>query len=123
MDPNQVISQLTSAAIVVYALQALKHSRWCPWLTQQTKTLNRILSALGAAASAIGVHFAFDAALSANGTYVITITGLTAMNVLHGLWHVANQFCLQQLAYDAVVSKQAPAIAVTIPSSLPSGGQ
>ena len=117
---DEVLSQLTAAAVTVYALQALKTARWFPWVKQETAGLNRLLSALGALISAVGVHFAFDAAQNANGTYVVTITGATVGNIAHGVWHWMNQFALQQIAYDGVVSKtslQTPQAVTTVPLS------
>lgn len=117
---DEMLSQLTAAAVTVYALQALKSSRWFPWLTQQTTTLNRLVSGLGALISAVGVHFAFDAAQNATGTYVVTITGATFSNIAHGIWHWINQFALQQIAYDGVVRKasiQTPQVVTAVPLS------
>ncbi len=118
MEANEILSQFTAAAVSVYAIQALKSSSLVPWITQRTTGLNRLLSALGAFIGAIGVHFAFGASQSVDGTYVLTVTGATVSNVLHGLWHWANQVALQQLTYDAVVAKtsaQTPQAVAAVP--------
>ena len=106
---QEFLSQLTSAAVVVYALQWLKRSTLFPWITMESERLNRLLAGVGAAISAAGVHFAFAVAENTSGTYVITISGLSLLNVLHGLWHVVNQFAIQQLAFDAVVKPKGTA--------------
>lgn len=107
---NEIVSQFTAAAVVVYALQMIKKSAWFPWMTQETTTLNRLVSAAGAFIGSIGVHMAFSAgqATAPDGTYLITVTGLTLANVGAGLWHWMNQFAGQQLLYDGIVSKTSP---------------
>ena len=107
---SQIVSQLTSAALVVYALQWLKRSKLFPWITAETTTLNRWVGAAAAGLSAIGIHLAFTATAGTPGSYVITVTGLTLPNVLHGVWHWANQYALQQITYDAVTSKAVTAV-------------
>jgi hypothetical protein len=100
MGTEELLSQLTSAAIVVYALQWLKSTSLVSFITAETKTLNRWLSALGAFTGAVGIHFAFDVSAGS-----LVITGLTVTGLLHGGWHWINQFALQQLMYDAAVQK------------------
>lgn len=105
MGAEELLSQLTSSAMVIYALQMIKKSSWFPWLTAETKTLNRVVGFLGAGLTAVGIHFAFDVQAG-----VFVISGLTAAGLLHGAWHWAQQYALQQLAYDAAVAqKGAPA--------------
>jgi ethanolamine transporter EutH len=95
---NELISQITSAAIVVYLLQAVKRSHLIPWLTMETATLNHLIAVCAAAVSAIGIHFAYSAE---EGTLVVT--GLTLSGLLHSGWHVLNQYAMQRITYDAVV--------------------
>lgn len=95
---DQLLSQLTASALVVYTLQALKKAAWMPWLTDRTHTLNRLVSALGAALTAVGIHLSFD---STTGTFMATGLTLTALG--HGLWEWINQFALNQLLFDGVI--------------------
>ena len=97
---EEVFSQMTSAAMMVYLLQWVKQSGWVPWITPDTKRLNRLLSTVLAGASALGIHFAFDVQA---GTLVIS--GLTTVGVGHGLWHWFNQVISQQVIYDTVAKK------------------
>lgn len=105
---NEVLSQFTAAAVVVYALQMLKKSAWFPWLNQQTTHLNRFVSAVGALISAVGVGWAFAPVAGVAGAYTVSLTGLTWGNIALGVWHWANSFAAQQLLYDGVVSKTSP---------------
>lgn len=116
MGEHELVSQLTSAAVVVYALQWMKRSKLFPWVCQEKKTILRALSAVGAALSAVGIHFAFATVEAASGTYTITISGLTLLSVLHGTWHWVNQLALQQLAYDATLDNKKPA---SVPPAAP----
>lgn len=95
---NELVSQVTSAAIVVYLLQSLKRSQWLPWLTMESARLNHFVAVGAAAVSAVGVHVAYSAD---EGT--LLVTGLTASSLLHSIWHIANQYALQRITYDAVV--------------------
>lgn len=98
---EELLSQLTSSAVVIYVIQALKRSSWFPWVTTETKRLNRWLAVLGSAASAAGIHLAYDGTL---GT--ILITGVTTSGIAHGLWHWFQQYALTQLAYDATIDNK-----------------
>lgn len=106
---QEILSQFTSAAVVVYLLQQVKHARWFPWISIETKRANRIVGALLSIASAIGVHFAYDGSA---GT--LLVSGLTVAGILHGAWHALNQWCLQQVTYDAVTGGNAEAIAKAV---------
>lgn len=97
---HEFMSQLTSAAIVVYLLQWAKSCPIIPWITEHSKGISRLTSAGLAAVSAIGVHYSFDAEAGR-----LVVEGLTVSGLLHGLWLFGNQFALQQLAYDAVLNK------------------
>lgn len=109
MNEAAFLSQLTSAAIVIYGLEALKRWRVVQAVTHETRSLNRLLGVVGAGLAAAGVHFAFDSSAAQAGTYVITITGVTWSNLLHGAWNWISQWALQQLAYDGAVAKSAAA--------------
>lgn len=114
MNEHVFISQLTSAAIVVYGIQKLKEAKWFPWLTDTTHTLTRITSAFLAVIGAIGVHVAFD-----QHSGILTVTGLTVTTILSGAWHWANQYALQQMIYDSVLNKPA----AVPPAAQPKGSQ
>ncbi len=115
---NEVLSQFTAAAVVVYALQMLKKSAWFPWFDQSTTSLNRVFSAVGALVSAVGVGVAFAPVVGVEGAYTISLTGITLSGIALGAWHWINQFAFQQITYDLVVSKtspQTPQAVTTVP--------
>lgn len=104
--PNELLTQFTWASVVVYGLQYLKASSWFPWLTTRTKGLNRLAAIAGASLTAVGIAWHYDPV----GT--LTITGVTAANLLHGVWHIAQQVAMQQVIFDgtaqAVAAKGTP---------------
>lgn len=111
LDSNIISSQFAACAVIVWAIQWLKLSKWCPLLDMSTDQMNRFVSALSAIAAASALHFAFD---SAAGRMVID--GITARNFLHLCWATAVQFAGQQIIYDAVYHKPEPIVIVrTIP--------
>jgi hypothetical protein len=99
---GELTSHLTAGAAIVYGLQWLKDAGWCPWLTSDTKTINRVLSLVLAAMASAGINFMYDASLE-GGTLVIH--GLSFSTVAHTLWEVFKQFTAQQMIYDGVVQK------------------
>lgn len=101
---SEIVSQFTSAAVVVYLMQMLKRAQWFPWLTMETAKMNHVVAVVAAGVSALGVHFAFS---SSEGT--LLITGLNASTIAHTAWHWANQYALQRVTYDTVAKPQAGA--------------
>ena len=98
---SELTAHLTTGATVVYVLQWLKASGWVPWITADTKRLNRILSALLAAAMAVGINWTYD---PTGGTLVIT--GLTWWAIIGSGYEWLKQFALQQLLYDGVAHRK-----------------
>lgn len=102
-----LISQLTSAAMVVYLLQFLKKTSWyarfATWLPIADAHVHRLVSVMGAFLSAVGVHVAFTGSAAAGWHIAATIPPLTVL--LHAAWDWAQQFALNQLTYDAVAQR------------------
>lgn len=96
---NELTAHITTGAVIVYAIQWAKSSGWFRWLSEDTKTLNRTVSALLAGAAAVGINWTYTAA---DGTLVIT--GLTTSGILVGGYEWLKQFCVQQLIFDTAAS-------------------
>ena len=86
---------------VPYLIEALKKTPLCPWLTAETKQLNRLLSAGLALISTLGISYAFD---SSAGQLIIS--GLTVSGVFHGLIEWVGQFAAQQFIFDSAIAKK-----------------
>ena len=97
---EHVISQVTTSAVIAYFLEWLKGTRLFPWLSMETAKLNRVVAVILSGIGALGVHANFD-----QTSGVLTITGLTVVTILHGLWDWAQAFVTQQVIYDGVVQK------------------
>lgn len=97
---NLVLTQLTTSAVITYGLEKLKESKYFPWLTAETKNLNRLASIVLAGAGALGVHAAWDPS-----NHTLMITGLYWTSILHGAWDWIRSWVSQQLIYDMAVQK------------------
>lgn len=97
---NVVTAQLTSSAVIAYAIEWVKKSKYFPWINTQSKNLNRLLMVAASGLAAIGIHTQFD---SASGTLIIT--GLTTATLLHGAWELVRSSIFTQMLYDGVVQK------------------
>lgn len=102
-----LLSQVTSASMVVYLLQFLKKTSWYPrfaaWLPIADAHVHRLVSIAGAFVSAVGVHIAFTGNATTGWQFAGTIPPLTVL--LHAGWDWLQQFALNQLTYDAVAQK------------------
>jgi hypothetical protein len=84
---------------VPYVLEWLKKSKYFPWLTQETKVLNRWVSGCAALVTTLGISYTY----SADAGQLI-ITGLTVSGVLHGMLEWLGQFAAQQFIYDSAIA-------------------
>jgi len=86
-----------TALMAALAIQALKNSGWATWFNRETGRANLFLSAVVAAVTSVGIHFAYDATA---GT--IVITGVT-MAAAHALYQTSLQFSAQHVWYKAII--------------------
>lgn len=93
-----ITAHLTTGAVVVYLIEWAKRSRLMP-ITASTKSINRALNVVLAAAVALGINWTFDASA---GTLVIT--GLTWPALAHAGWEFLKQLATQQILYDGVIA-------------------
>lgn len=100
MDPtNEIMTHLTTGAVVVYAIEWLKQWPQFRWMTADSGQINRLVSALAAAAIAFGISAQGDASTG------WTITIPSAAVLAGGGWEFIKQFMLQQVIFDGVVQK------------------
>lgn len=103
VDSGQMItSQLAGAALLAYLLQWVKRSKLVPWVSEHTKTINYALTGLLSLIAAVGIHYQYDATA---GT--LTIGGLHASSIFHGLVEWIKQWAFQQGASDLITAKTA----------------
>lgn len=110
MDEATIVTQFTSSAAIVWAIQELKRAGWCRFIDTNTIKLNRLISALAALASGAAINWTWDATTS-----TVTISGLTLAAVGTFLWQAAQQFIGQEVIYQAVYAPKAARDAVQVP--------
>ena len=98
MDPtNEVMTHLTTGAVVVYTIEWLKRWPAFRWLTADSGMVNRVVSAVAAAMIAFGISVTGDAA-SGWSIGIPPVATLAASG-----WEFVKQFMVQQVLYQGVV--------------------
>jgi chromate transport protein ChrA len=80
-------TQLSSAVACGYIMWLLQKAQSIPWVSQATTRLNVILRLIASGISTIGISVAWEPA-----NHQLIIGNLTAMVVIHGLYHLAVQY-------------------------------
>lgn len=115
---NELVAHLTSGAIVVYCLQFAKALGVVPWLTADSKSLNRIVSVVAALVIAVGITGHYD--WNTGGDFHIP----NGMGLVTGVYDWMKQIICQQMLYDGVIAKAMPTRIIlehALPSALPGG--
>jgi len=94
---SELGAQATTAILVSFVMQWLKKSRFFPWLTVETETLNYWVSAIIAFLTGVGIFVTWS-----QGT--LTISGLTSVNIYHALVRGVEQWAFQTTAYRALIA-------------------
>lgn len=95
MDVTTVGDGAVAAVLVSEFIELLKTSPRFKWLNEQTDRANRVLGAVAAFLTGLGIHVQFE-----HGTLIIS--GLAAA----ALGHALVQWAQQQLYYRLVVKQQ-----------------
>lgn len=105
MDANIAVTQFTSAAVAVWAIQQLKNASWFPWLKNQGQVIAKRLVSV---ATAIGIHTGISYVWNTgevSGSHVLIITIPPLAVILVTVWHWLGQFVLQEGWYQAIYNK------------------
>lgn len=112
-----VLSHVTNAALVVYLLQYLKGTAWyrrcAAWLPIADKNVHVVMSAIGAAATSLGMHGAVTGSVADGWKVALAIPPLWV--IAHAAWDWGQQFALNQLTFALAVQQKAAAPVVTVP--------
>lgn len=122
-----LLSHFTNSAMIVYLIQWLKgtqrYQRFAAWLPIADTHVHVVMSALGAFATAIGMHGTVKG--TSDDGWMLTLAIPPLWIVLHASWDWAQQFALNQLVFAITVQQKeaapvitaqlAPKIAVTAP--------
>jgi hypothetical protein len=104
-DANVLLTSFTISGITVAALNWLKRSKYFPWITKEKVWLLRILSAVAATASGVGITHVWNSA-----DHSILIAGLTATNLWAFAWAVTKQFTMNETIFQATKPTSNPAV-------------
>lgn len=104
-----VLSHLTNSAVVVYFIQWLRgttrYRQAAAWLPIADGKVHFLVSALGALASGVGMHWAVDGNVSAGWHLALTIPPLWV--IFHATWDWVQQLALNQLTFALAVQRKA----------------
>lgn len=110
-----LLSHFTNSALIVYLIQWLKgtqrYQRFANWLPIADTHVHVMMSALGALATAIGMHGAVKGTMGDG--WVLTLAIPPLWIVLHATWDWAQQFALNQLVFAIAVQRKEAAPVVT----------
>jgi hypothetical protein len=95
-EASSAISHVTTAGVVVFAINWLKRSSLFPWITAERTKLLRVLAVAGAGIGALGIHVAWNA-----DAHSLTLTGLSLVSILTlgAAW--LKSFVTQEVIYQA----------------------
>jgi hypothetical protein len=113
---NIPMTEFTSSAVVVYAMQKVKTAKWFPLVQEGRAWVNRIVSIVAAALVSIGIAWSWTKD-PATGTHTLVIMNIGLWSILHGFWHWLNQYALQETVYQATANK--PGIASDAVGAVP----
>ena len=101
MDSNLLASQVTLGAVLSWALQVIKNSKYFPALQEDSARVVKVIFSMATSLGAItGLSFAYNAT-----AHTLLIGNLTWSMVLPALWHWLTQFVIQEGWYQAVFNK------------------
>lgn len=111
IDPGTAVdsamSSVTTAGLIVYAIEWAKKSSWIAGITPDKKPLLRWMNAITALAAAVGLHYTYTTEDLAPGMMMRVVLDIpTWATILSGLWAWGQQWVLQQMAYDGLVQRQ-----------------
>lgn len=95
----EISNQVVLAAVVAYAIQFIKNSRFFPFITTETAKLNRALAVVLSGLSALGIHV-----VCSKVNHSCTLTWVDGMTIVTVLWHWVGQFVLQHGWYKAIIA-------------------
>lgn len=104
-DANVAISQITISALTVAAINRLKAASWFPWLTAEKVKLARAMSAIVAAAAAVGISYTWNPT-----AHSLTIDGLTLAAIWGAAWAWVKQMTLNELIFQTTKAKSDPRV-------------
>ncbi len=101
MDQSVMQDQFSLGFLSVWIIQRLKAMKWIPFINDDTTGLNRLLSAIAAAAASAGLTFHYD---PTGG--VMTLAGLTLTSAVSFVLAIVWQGAIQEGLYRGLFKKK-----------------
>jgi len=99
---DEALSQVTSAALVIYGLQLAKSIPWVAkvitWVPMKDAHVHRLLAAGGALVTAVGIHYVFEGNADIGWHLHFEIPPM--VTIRHDLWEFAKAYAFQQTGYN-----------------------
>jgi hypothetical protein len=101
MEMDSLITTGAVGILCAYLLEAVKHSAWFPWITADSKTLNRWIGVIVACGTSLGISAHYDGSAGS-----LLVGGLNPGDLLHNGMHALSQWAIQQYTYDSAIAPQ-----------------
>ena len=104
-DANLVLTQFTTSALIVAAINWLKASKYFPWITKEKTALLRMMSIAAATATSVGIGHVWNSA-----DHSLLITGITWAAVFAFFWALIKSFVMNETIFQATKPTSDPAV-------------
>ena len=104
MHRDALIEQTVIAALASKIIQMLKASDRVPWIAENTKVANRLLSMLIAIATSAGFVVAWSGSIQAGG--VLTIGVPSFQGLVEFFYHAGYSFIAQEATYRGLIETE-----------------
>lgn len=100
------ISQIKVNGFVAFAIQKLKEnqSAWLAWINHNSPGTTRVIAALAASLTAVGIHWTFTGSVWSATGLSFTVTGVSAATILTLGYNIAQNYLCQHGWYKLVFS-------------------
>lgn len=109
MLEQNIQEQMALAVVVTHGVEWMKRSGWFPWVTVESKTLIRVLGAVGAFVSAAGVQWTLNGTLTAGGQILLSwppaeqMFGVLIEQMFGVLSTAVSSWAMQQVFYQTTI--------------------
>lgn len=124
MEANVVMTQFTSAAVFVWAMQRLKDAKWFPLLKHEGQIWQKRIASVSVALGVhLGISHVWNPGADGGHLLIITVPPLAVISV--GAWHWLGQYAMQETMYQSTVNKLTTTSDATgaVPAEVNAAGQ
>lgn len=92
--PHDIASQIFTNLVASGFIESLKQSKYVTWITEETTTINKLVSVIISSASAAGIVFSVSHTGPGAGT--LAWQGLTLLALVHWAWNTIVNYYSQK---------------------------